>query len=825
MSFKKLMMSGEVAALPPTPDPADVDYQSIAVSEIAAGTSIYDVKWCNVGSNTGVMGINTGTTHTIVYYWSLSSAWDLSTAGTRQYHQLAYFSNVRCMQWIENGYALLGKPYNNYYWRKYAASSPYDPSTLSSGYTTLTAAPSGFPYMVGNSQANYSGHWNFGDSRTKYYFGVSGGKVVQIDSTTADTPSSMRTNDTTFNSNFMTLRLGAYATYGGNGQPWDFHVLGITDNYTKAFMWGRYDYRASVFNLANAGHLAFATLNNTENSGNVSNVVSSANLGATLVNYGNNALMANNTSNRIDSCTLSTAYDLSTSSAISTGPTLTEGFPSKVFAQNSSYIQYCGSGTDKIYSHSTSSWNAANMSSSPTYQSNSLGSEIRSFAYANGGNKVYTVDNYTDEIKQWNVSNSYRPDTIASSPSYTLDLNNEGYGSNIILYDISFNSNGSKMFVMDSNQDQLWGFKLTSSGNINSAVPDNWLQTHNLGEVRGIWVKDATKFYVNEGGTLCEYSTSSWNVGNATNMFNPTTYSAGSNSYGIDFADNGKKLIYVEGTGSNAKIKKLDMSSYALSTAVLPIPSDALNTGYTIYKFCMSRNGHNIYIIDGSTSNRVIRRFYMNTAWDLANAYEVSNQVYTPPDPDIKDVQVAHDGSYIMFVYDYGGPTYSQNYRPHSVALSTAYDLSTAGTRYYPSGSGDNYNDSIAVVPDGSAIYSIGNYNDRFAKNTATTPYQWTGSTTITGPDITGDPGANAATCIRFNGSGSKMWVHGAIYDNLLAYPMTSYYDMSTADVNNYEYIQTDGTILEGMSAFDLKPDDTKFYFSQGTVIYQADIN
>ena len=77
---KTLLLSGVAPALPPTPDPAGIDLSSIAVAEVTAPFNIHEVQWNNNG--TWISGLQRGFSSSGLVSWPLSTAYDLTTAGT-----------------------------------------------------------------------------------------------------------------------------------------------------------------------------------------------------------------------------------------------------------------------------------------------------------------------------------------------------------------------------------------------------------------------------------------------------------------------------------------------------------------------------------------------------------------------------------------------------------------------------------------------------------------------------------------------------------------------------------------------------------------------
>ena len=824
---KTLLLSGVAPALPPTPDPAGIDLSSIAVAEVTAPFNIHDVQWNNNG--TWISGILRGSSTSALVSWPLSTAYDLTTAGTMvQTNNLLASSSFR---WNANGTAILIKWYQTMVFRTHACSTAWNPSTISSGYTTYNAQSSGAQYMVGQTHNNYTGHFTAKPDWNQWYFGVYGDKVTMYKSS-GGVPNNPAAS-TTQTSNFMQLNVGSYSTYGGNGSP---NAITIADS-SNVFMGGSYDRRVSTWSIGLTNELGvvnFYTLKTTNQGLQNTPYV----LGGRIQNNGTKLFIPDNWGNTLKGCTLSTAWDVTTQGTAETSPSINsqEAYVSDMFFEpGGNYVQYTGTGSDKVWRHYVSSaWNVSTMSSSPSQSSVSLGIDIRSLTYANSGYKLYVVDNSPDTIKQYNCSTAYRPDTATLSTS--VDLNSPvEYGTNayINLFGISVMDNGTKLWVNDYAADNILGFKMTSAHNVSTIVPDKWHQnaTSTNASVRGIEFKsDGTKMIVNEGGFLRQYNLSTaWDVSSHTMGSATTSLNTGS-GYGLAINSSGTKIAHTKGSANaNTKITAQTLSTpWDLSTASTPMPSDALSMiGVLQFKFI--KDGTQLYGLVQDTypynDHAVIRRWALSTAWDLSTA-TLQSDTYSPTYGGVGiegtiDLDISPDGTVLTFSSNYYDDTYAEK-TVRSQVMSTPNNLSTMGTTLQTSAASDSYNYTLAVDGDGGKVYLIGGNYEQFASfSNNGTAYRWSGSQTYTGFDISNLPAYYPQTA-RFNTSGSKIWVHTRNTDRIYAFPLTDYYDVASASVNSNAYVSTTGTLMQDFNSFDIGDNDSKFFFLTGGVLYTA---
>tara|TARA_R110002110_G_scaffold301802_1_gene515770 strand:+ start:5190 stop:7682 length:2493 start_codon:yes stop_codon:yes gene_type:complete len=822
---KTLLLSGVAPALPPTPDPAGIDLSSIAVAEVTAPFNIHEVQWNNNG--TWISGLQRGFSSSGLVSWPLSTAYDLTTAGTMvTKYSIPASAGFR---WNASGSKLMFKHYSSMLFVEYAASTAFDPSTLASGYTSANAQYSGAAYMCGQAHQSYTGHFTTKPDRNQWYFGVIGDKITMYKSS-GGVPTNPAASSTQ-TSNYMQLNVGQYSLQGGNGNPWGFKCADIN----HGFMVGRTDRRVSTWDLGifnELGIVNYSSLKTTSSGIQNINYV----LGGNIQNNGTRLYIADNYGNTLKGCTLSTAYDVTTQGTVQTSPSINsqEAYVSNVFFEpGGNYVQYTGSGSDKVWRHYVSSaWDVSTMSSSVSQSSVSLGSSVRSFAYANNGYKLYIVDDSPDTIKQYNCSTAYRPDTASFSTS--VDLNSPVlYSPNLYLYDISVSNDGTKLWVLDNGKLNVLGFKMTTAHNVSTIVPDKWHQniTNANGGVRGIEFKsDGTKMIVNEAGFLQQYNLSTaWDVSSHTMGSSTTSLNIGA-GYGLAMDSSGTKLAHTKGSANaNTKISAQTLSTaWDLSTASAPMPSDAISmVGVAQFKFI--KDGTQLYgLVQDSypyDDHAVIRRWALSTAWDLSTA-TLQSDTYSPTYGGVGiegtiDLDVSPDGTVLTFSSNYYDDTYAEK-TVRSAVMSTPNNLSTMGSTSQTSAATDIYNYTLAVDGDGGKVYLIGGNYEQFASfSNNGTAYRWSGSQTFTGFDLSSLPVYYPETA-RFNTSGSKIWVHARNVDRIYAFPLTDYYDVASGNSASNAYVSTTGTLMADFDSFDIGDNDSKFFFLTGGVLYTA---
>ena len=841
---KKLIMSGGASGLPPTPDPDGIDFSSIPNPELLAPTALHDVQWNNDGS--WISGLQRGDSSSsylsVLYSWPLSTAYDLSTAGTISTTTGLLRSSA--FRWNANGTAIIVKSYFSMLFHYHSCSTAYDPSTISSSYTAHDARSTSAMYMVGSQHRDNTAHFTASPDRNQWYFGVIGDKITMYKSSGGVPTNPVASS--TMTSNYMQLNVGTYSTYGGNSAT---SGCSIADS-SKVYVSGQSDRRASTWSIGITNELGIVDFSSlkTTNSG----IINTSSLtGGRIQNNGTTMVIPKDYNNTLTTCQLSTAWDVTTQGTIQTSPSISaqESWVADMFFEpGGNYVQYTGRGSDKIWRHYVSTaWNVSTMSSSPSQSSVSLGYNIRTFDYANSGYNLYVTENSGAIIKQYNCSTAYRPDTASLASSVDLDtpVHYTGFGTN--LFGISVMENGTKLWYNDYTEDNVLGFKMTTAYDVSTIVPDKWHQSISRRDdgVRGIELKsDGTKLIVNEGGQLNQYNLSTaWDVGShnmaaANSTFNPSAPST-AQSYGLAVNSSGTNIATtLNGSGSTGyrTIKAQTLSTaWDLSTASATAPSNALSMP-GIFQFKFIKDGTQIYGMDGMHAwpyddHAIIRRWELSTAWDLSTA-TLQSDTFTPTYngggvEGVTDIDISPDGTILTYCSTNWDDTGGKK-TVRSQVMSTANNLSTMGASLYTSATNDRYNYTLAVDGDGGKVYLIGEDYEQFVSfSNNGNAYRWTGSNTFTGLDISNPPGYNIYNprTARFNTTGSKIWVHAQSEDRIYAFPLTDYYDVSSGSVSSNSSISTAGTVMEAFTSFDIGDNDSKFFFLTGGVLYVADLS
>lgn len=220
-------------------------------------------------------------------------------------------------------------------------------------------------------------------------------------------------------------------------------------------------------------------------------------------NNGTKMYYLSDQNNAIYQYSLSSAFDISTASYdtvsldVSGQDTDASHFN---FNANGSKIYFMGFGNDTIYQYSLSS----NFDlSTATYDSVSfsVGSQETTpygFSFNTSGTKMYVVGIDNDRIYQYSLSSAFDLSS-ASYDSVSFNVTNQETGPT----DIAFNGDGTKMFVTGFITDSVYQYSLSSAFDISTASYDSisFNASTQIGTAFSVCFNaDGTKMYLLNGG-------------------------------------------------------------------------------------------------------------------------------------------------------------------------------------------------------------------------------------------------------------------------------------------------------------------------------------
>lgn len=274
-----------------------------------------------------------------------------------------------------------------------------------------------------------------------------------------------------------------------------------------------------------------------------------------------------------------------------------------------------------------------------------------------------------------------------------------------------------------------------------------------------------------------------------------------SNPYALEFGDNGSKM-YVTGTG-NIVYQYTLSTPYEVSTASYNFVSFSVSAQeYTTRALTFNNDGTKMYIT-GSGSD-FLYQYTLTTPWDIDSAsYDSVSVDLDDQDFNPYGIEFNNDGTK-FFMIGLSGDDISE------YTLSTAYDISTlnyAFTIFSINEDSTPYDFTFNDV--GSKLFVVGGSSDAIYQYSLSTPYSLS-SVSYDGVSFpTGDI-ESTVTAIKFNNTGTKIYLLGTSNDTVFEFNLAVPYDISTIDstVGSVEsewsgdsvYFSLDGTIIRALN-------------------------
>lgn len=481
-------------------------------------------------------------------------------------------------------------------------------------------------------------------------------------------------------------------------------------------------------------------------------------------------------SDGIDAYNLSTAWDLSSSSAGSSFSS--SGAFNVYFKSDGTRVFWVENTSDSVKQGDLSSaWDLSTVGNLVT-GAPSVGTIVRGIRFSSDGTKMYAADRPNTQIEQFNLSTAWdiSSSSASSSPNETFSVGSQA--SQPAIY--AFNPDGTKMWVTDASSDSIYEYNLSTAWSVSSAAYASIsfdLSSQDVAPIGGQFKADGSKMYIAGAGndSIYQYSTSA--------------------------------AAQSEWTDPDLANASYDSVSAALST---PAPNALF----------IKPDGTKAYITGGNID--AVKQFSLSTAWDASTLsydgdtngrYVVSSQTTYPT-----GVAFSSDGTK-MFVMGYSS-TASIVYQ---YSLSTAWDVSSASydsVSYDPSAD-NNYLWSLAFSTDGSKLYTLNRAGTEIMRQYSLSTSWDLSSVSYDSKSLNIYTTATDPRSFFFNPDGTKLWVLDEDDDAVYEWALSTGFDISTATYNNVSfYIGGQDTIANGLF---FKDDGSKMYVvgSQNDNIYQ----
>jgi sugar lactone lactonase YvrE len=483
----------------------------------------------------------------------------------------------------------------------------------------------------------------------------------------------------------------------------------------------------------------------------------------------------------INEYTLSTGFNISTASFVdSFSVSSKESNPlGLTFNPDGTKMFVSGDDSDSIHEYTlTTGFDVSTSSFSSSFSVTSQDPYPEGLRFNSNGTKLFMVGSEYDFVYQYSLSTAYDLSTISyDNVSFSVTAQAGSPGS------IAFNTDGTKMFIVDTGSDTVYeystgagataptGYQPCISGNIDSTY---WTDINSLTATNAIG--DGNVFYA-----VSNDARDSWSILDNTDgardivRDNAGTWQYNSNgTYTSETWVNATTNTEVaalreamEGaTGGTAPITGWSYQSKSFSVA----SQETTPTGITF-----NSDATKMYVIGEGTDS--IYQYSLSTAADVSTAsYDSVNLSVASQSDAPRSIVFNNDGT-SLYICGTNAPA-----RAFQYTLTTAYDLSTASyaSKSFTVSSQELYPCGLIFNADGTAMYIVGSQNDTIYQYTLSTGFDVT-TASYASKSFSVSSLDTSPTGIEFNSDGTKIYVVGETSDKIHAVSLSTAYDISTA--------------------------------------------
>lgn len=430
-------------------------------------------------------------------------------------------------------------------------------------------------------------------------------------------------------------------------------------------------------------------------------------------------------------------------------------------------------------------------------------------SFKSDGTKMYVLDDSTRDVKEHNLSTAWDVSTSSYVQAFSVSTQETSPKG------LFFKNDGTKMYVIGLTGDDVNEYSLSTAWDISTA---SYVQNFSvIGEdvsPQDVFFKsDGTKMYVlgDAGNDVNEYNLSTaWDISTASYVTNFSVSAQETTPRGLFFKNDGTKM-YVLGDAGD------DVNEYSLSTAWDVSSSSYVQSFSLIQQSFSGATPEGLFFKDDGTKMYVIVE-YIDTVYqyDLSTAWDISTASFTYPTSDYFSVSTEETTPTGLFFKDDGTKMYIIGFSGDEVNeynLSTEWNISTASyVQNFSVSTEEIVPQGLFFKNDGTKMYIIGPDGDDVNEYSLSTG--WDISTASYSQNFSVSTQETAPTGLFFKPDGTKMYITGSQGNDVNEYSLSTAWDISTAS-----YVQN-----FSISAQDITPQDLFFKYD-GTKMYIAGSN
>jgi sugar lactone lactonase YvrE len=744
-----------------------------------------------------------GTGTDTVYQYTLSTAWDITTASyaSKSFSVVSQETGPQDLFFKPDGLTMyvLGNVSDAVY--QYTLGTAWDISTASyasksfsvasqdAGATGLFFKPDGLAMYIVGSGSDTVHQYTLGtawDVSTASYasksFSVAGqdtsvaglffksdGTVMYVAGNTTNAPVFQYSLGTAWDVSTATYRARSFTLITG-GAPdgmfikGDGGILYIVNNGTDIVT--QYPIN-DPWNIASASYTAREFYTTAQQATGLTGMFMSPD--------GTTMYVANITSDIVYQYTLATAGDVYTASyagkSVSVGSQ--ETLPYGIFFKSDGLAMYIvGRTADRVFQYTLSTaWDVSTASyASKSFSVAGQETNTNGLFFKPDGTAMFVVGINSDTVFQYTLSTAWDVSTASyASKSFLVS------GQDTSPQGLFFKSDGSVMYVLGSTGDNVYQYTLSTAWDVSTASYASILLSVSAQDPApsGLFIDSAgTSLYV------------AGNTNNRVSQFTlPTAWSlvAGwTTRVGLGPYYRSALVTSQESTPTDVFLSSDSTTMYVLGNNVdtifqytLTTPGDIGTAFYTLKSFVVTQDtapsglffrsdGLAMYIV--GVTNDTVYQYTLSTAWDVATASYASKSFSVGQDASPQGLFFKSDGLAMYVVGSNNDTVFQYN-------LSTAWDVSTASyaSKSFSVAGQETSPQGLFFKSDGLAMYVVGATNDAvFQYNLSTAWDVSTASYASISVSVVMFDTAPGGLC--FNTAGTRMYITGSSSDTVFQF-------------------------------------------------------
>lgn len=416
-------------------------------------------------------------------------------------------------------------------------------------------------------------------------------------------------------------------------------------------------------------------------------------------------------------------------------------------------------------------------------------SAIRGFTFGNNGTKLYQVGYNNDNVEQFSLSTAYAVSTMTSDGRY--DLGDQGITGTV---SIRWKPDGTKFYIVDITGDDIVEFSVTNAWDVTSGTVTEGTNYYVGGEETSpydvAFNADGTKMFVvgDSGNGIDEYSLSTGYDLSSTvaHVRHVSLNAANTTPVGFDFSPDGTKLTVVNHGNDSLYYYTLstgfDITTLSAGERIImnypewASPSSLGNEGqssglYAPLKLRYHGDGYSFTVLDYySSSYDALKGWNMRLPYESNTVFEGFKNIDASPINSDSPTSVRFKpGGYKWYVLD------ATDDKINQFTLTYPYVLGNENVSHDGASSTFSSQDSgprgFDFSPDGKNLFVCGTSNDRIFHYTVQRAWDVTSTLTHTNTfDTTAIETTPREIRIIATPDGYQLWMIGDGSDDLFVF-------------------------------------------------------